>query len=322
MEQLLNRLYYNTETGFLSLDKLYRKAKKQNSKITRRFVQEWLSKQSTGQRTRPRQIKQNLGTIVLPIGGYQADLIFLPKFKRENDGYSTILTLIEVNSREGYAYPLKTKSARSVLDALKRFSQDQKVEKLNTIHTDIGKEFTNKLVQTWFKENGIEHRVSPREQHNHLGIIERFNRTLKQLLIRYRTAKNTNRWIDVLSSFIKNYNSTYHSTIKNEPEEMTLQKQEDFFFNQLFKDFDNRISQINFSSIQRGDLVRIELAKKNIFAKEDVNFSQDIYVVRKVNAKTFRVENLEDPMDTQRIRKDKVLKVNRQTSTRSLRRRS
>ena len=52
-------------------------------------------------------------------------------------------------------------------------------------------------------------------------MVERWNRTLKERMIRYFTAKNTLRYIDVLPSLVKAYNHTRHSSHGNEPANVT-----------------------------------------------------------------------------------------------------
>ena len=55
---------------------------------------------------------------------------------------------------------------------------------------------------------------------NHsLGVIDRFCRTLRNLINKYCTSHKTTRYIDVLPKLIDNYNNKHHSTIKCTPNE-------------------------------------------------------------------------------------------------------
>ena len=59
------------------------------------------------------------------------------------------------------------------------------------------------------------------------GIVERFNRTLGEMIQKYRTLYNTTRYIDVLDDLVKNYNDSYHKGIEstpNEPNEYKIKK--------------------------------------------------------------------------------------------------
>ena len=50
-------------------------------------------------------------------------------------------------------------------------------------------------------------------------VIERFNRTLKNIMWKYFTANNTRFYLDVLDQMVKNYNNKVYSTIKMTPKE-------------------------------------------------------------------------------------------------------
>ena len=50
-------------------------------------------------------------------------------------------------------------------------------------------------------------------------VIERFNRTLKNLMWEYFTANNTRFYLDALDQMVKNYNDKVQSTIKMTPKE-------------------------------------------------------------------------------------------------------
>ena len=50
-------------------------------------------------------------------------------------------------------------------------------------------------------------------------VIERFNRTLKNIMWKYFTANNTRFYLDAVDQMVKNYNEEVHSTIKMTPKE-------------------------------------------------------------------------------------------------------
>ena len=64
--ELLNELYYNESTGFKSVDKLYRKAKKIDSSITLKQVKDYLAQQSTAQITKEVKRNKNFNSIISP----------------------------------------------------------------------------------------------------------------------------------------------------------------------------------------------------------------------------------------------------------------
>ena len=50
-----------------------------------------------------------------------------------------------------------------------------------------------------------------------MGVVERFNRTIRGLINKYLTTYKTTKYIDVLKKIVHNNNTTYHSTIKSSP---------------------------------------------------------------------------------------------------------
>ena len=49
------------------------------------------------------------------------------------------------------------------------------------------------------------------------SVVERWNRTMKNIMRNYFTANNTQKCIDVLPGVVEKYNSTYHRSIKQKP---------------------------------------------------------------------------------------------------------
>jgi transposase InsO family protein len=107
---------------------------------------------------------------------------------------------------------LKSKSGESVFEGIKKlFHKNGKPANLNV---DIGNEFIYSLFKKYCEDNNIEVWFSNPEQDNKNAIIERFHRTLRNMILKYSVAISR-PYIDVLQSLIKNYNCAYHKTIKN-----------------------------------------------------------------------------------------------------------
>ena len=92
--------------------------------------------------------------------------------------------------------------------------KDNAVE-IDSITCDYGKEFVNKNIKKWFEENNIKVFYVNDENHNKLGIINRFHRTLKDKLNKYFIANDDTNWIDIIDNIIKNYNNTRNKGIYN-----------------------------------------------------------------------------------------------------------
>jgi transposase InsO family protein len=144
---------------------------------------------------------------------FQADLADMRNLAPFNDGFSYILTCIDVFSRYAFAVPVKDKRGLTVSAAFGKIFADRTP---NMLQTDRGLEFLNAQVQEVFRKNNVHHYYSLNDDIK-AALVERFNRTLKSRLYRYMTHHRTNRWIDALDDVVKSYNSSYHRSIGTAP---------------------------------------------------------------------------------------------------------
>ena len=77
---------------------------------------------------------------------WQADLVEMQPYEKENKGYKYILTIIDIFSKFAWAVPVKSKQGEDVTAAMKSVLDEGRVPK--NLHVDRGKEFYN-----WHFEN-------------------------------------------------------------------------------------------------------------------------------------------------------------------------
>ena len=145
---LLNEIYTDVKktASFSSAWKLYKAAKKHDSSITLRDVERFLE----GQRSYT--LHRHFNTCfkrrkVLAHGiGYhfQADLIDYAPLKRENNGTTFLLSVIDVFSWYAMLMPLKNKRGDTVCEGLEKIFHHMGAPL--KLQTDKGKEFYNKHV--------------------------------------------------------------------------------------------------------------------------------------------------------------------------------
>jgi len=116
---------------------------------------------------------------------------------------------------------VRTKTGREVRDAFERILSEQLC---NMVHSDKGTEFLNSTFQSTLRRYRIKFYTSKNEDVK-ASVVERFNRTLKQKMYRYFTAKRTSRYVDVLLDFV-HYNNTYHRSIDVAPSEVTADNED------------------------------------------------------------------------------------------------
>lgn len=294
-EALLKKLYYDTKTGLTGVEKLYRKAIETDSSISRSDVKKFIQKQKLSQVfATPRKSKVNF-QITGGLGHYQSDLTFFEQYKRQNSNYSIILTLINVNSKVAYALALKDKSGATMQEALKKLIDQIRTDgrEIHVIQSDLGTEYQNKHVRDYLEKEGIQQTFCQQStvkenEKKCLGVAERFNRTLKALLNRYMELHNTARWLDGLEDALKNYNESFHSTIKMKPIKVDKGKEIEII---AAKQANNaaETQKLKKQAFQAGDQVRLPVKKKQ-FDKEGKNFTDEVFIVDKVNSKTIRVK--------------------------------
>lgn len=258
MDSLLRNLYNDPKTGFIGAKKLYDKANEIDSSIRLKDVREWYSNQIDIQRFQEK--RNNLPQFKITShspDSWQIDLMFWRG--------KTILAVININSRIGYAKMLPNKKAASVLTALTQFI---KIHKSILITGDNGKEFLNETIQSYLKSKKIEHFNNEAGDHNTMGKIERFNRTLKQRLIKMNRALTQK----LLSDVIDNYNSTYHSSTRATPNQMKGKVIEREI------EYNQELSRGVSNEFNKGDSVLYKL-KKGAFDKEAVKWSKTIYEI-------------------------------------------
>lgn len=290
-------LYYDPEQGFLSANKLYAKAKKYG--YTMRNIKDWLKNQETVQLNRPTTSKQEYGKIVSRHVDdiWQADLMDMQKLYKFNSNYKWLLTIIDIYSRYAWMIPLKTKSTSEVRAAMEPLLAESKLQNLTT---DNGKEFTGNEMQTLLRQLNIKHWTHEPGSHNTLGVIERLNKTIRILLNKYFSAFKTRKWLDIIDSINKNYNNTYHDTIRSIPADIFEGKQQ--FSNQPI------FSTIPPTKYKVGDIIRIK-KEKGVFDKIGETYSRMTYTIISKTGNSYKVEN-EDGVELKRtVKSNEILKI-------------
>jgi hypothetical protein len=279
MEELLSKIYYNPLTGFQGLDKLYQKAKLVDKKITKKKVKEWLQAQETDQITKQeKKTKRIFNSIVSPSvkNNFQVDIMYLPNPTQNKFKY--LLTCIDVFSRKAFVEPINTKTAQSALLGFQQIlSRSGNPKNLNV---DAGGEFDNTGFKTYASQKHIVLWFSNPEQENKNSIIERFHRTLRNILLKYETASKK-PYINELQNLIENYNNTKHNTIKATPNEVwDGEKQNTQKINYVVYDF------------VVGDIVRHSVKRERFEkASSTVKYTKELYAISRIEGNGYYLNN-------------------------------
>ena len=144
---------------------------------------------------------------------FAADLVEMQKFAKLNKGYRYLLTCIDIFSKYSWVIPLKDKRGITIKNALEKIFKQTSPKFL---WTDRGTEFYNKQVQDLLNENNIQ-LYSTNNSEIKSSVIERFNRTFKNMMYKKFTENNNKIFYNISDELTNNYNNKYHSTIKMTP---------------------------------------------------------------------------------------------------------
>jgi len=151
--------------------------------------------------------------------GMQIDLMDMSKLATRNKNTHWILCAIDVYSRYAWAFPVKRKTKGMIYECLNQWLQSLP-EPPRRITSDAGTEFTSKKVAELFSQHDITHYVNQAGDKTTTGIVERFNRTLRDLMGRNFTRLGKLHWVQDLSKLVQNYNASVHSTLGATPEDV------------------------------------------------------------------------------------------------------
>jgi hypothetical protein len=220
------------------------------------------------------------------------------------------LLLIDIMSRKAFCYPISGyKNMTKIITAYKKFLSQ--VDRVEAIEGDS--EFASKEFITLNKEKGIRVDTSvAADNHfttgNKLGIIDRFTRTLKENIKKYRESiGKIGNLPNIIQSIINMYNDSPHRGIKgktpnqvwNDTNEQNIQNMKDTISNdKLF----------NKLTIGIGDTVRV-LENKNKFDKGSAQFSKELYEVHDRIGYSFKVKDSDGNVKRRRYKPHELLQV-------------
>ncbi|KAK3102040.1 hypothetical protein FSP39_008318 [Pinctada imbricata] len=226
-EDYLKEIYYNPVNAgsFSGPDKLYRYVKKEGKYVISKYrIRKWLQRQEPYSLQRPlvRKFKRNM-VITLGIDDqWDADLMDMTKFAKENDGYAYILVVIDIFSKYLWLRPTLDKRGESITTAFQAILKEGRQP--TRIRTDKGQEFKSRTFNALLKRNNIEHLYAQNTEIK-ANYAERVIKTVKAKIYRYMTYKQSQRYVDRLEDFNTNYNSTFHRTIDMAPNKVNKSKE-------------------------------------------------------------------------------------------------
>ena len=206
-----------------------------------------------------------------------------------NRGYKYIFTNIDVFSKIAYAFPLKFKKIQDIKPCFEKIFKNNKQK---FIWSDKEPAFLSKEMQLFSKNNNVK--IYHTNSHLKAIVIERFNRSLRELMMKEFVKNNNTRWYNILPKLIKIYNNRFHTTIKTKP--IQVYKNNEKYIKENIYTY-NKTSKIPRYKIN--DLVRISLKRRPVFDKpsSNIKWSEELFKIHSINRSnviSYKIKDLND----------------------------
>ena len=111
-------------------------------------------------------------------------------------------------------------------------------------------------------------------------VIERFNRSLRELMMKELVKNDNTIWYNILPKLIKIYNNKFHNTIKDKL--ININKSNEKYNNNIIYKY-NIKNKIPKSKIN--DIVRISLKRRELFDKpsDNIKWSEELFKIHSIN---------------------------------------
>lgn len=204
----------------------------------------------------------------------QADLVEMIPYRKENKNFRYLLTVINVFTKFAWAKPIKAKTANDVAVAFNSILNSIPYTP-NNLQTDAGKEFFNSKFKKLMLDFNINHYTTYSKLK--ASIVERFNRTIKSKMWKQFSLQGSYKWITIIKDIVKEYNNTYHRTIKMAPNNVKKADEK-----RLLTTVYSNIKTFKRGKFKVNDYVRISY-NPTLFEKGYTpNWSTEIFQIRKV----------------------------------------
>ena len=184
---------------------------------------------------------------------HSCDLVDMQQYSRMNKGFKYMFTNIDVYSKYSWSFPIKSKTIKEIKPCFQKIFKERKPK---FIWSDKESSFFSKEMLKFFEDNNVK--IYHTNSNLKAVVIERFNRSLRELMMKEFVKNNNTVWYNILSKLIKYYNNRYHNTIKKKPFDVD-KSNEKYIKNTIYKNnITNKIPKFKINDIIRISLKRSE----------------------------------------------------------------
>ena len=186
-----------------------------------------------------------------------------------NRGYRYVLVVIANFSKCGWTIPLKNKNTQTITNSFEKITTTSK-RKLNLIEIHRGKDFSKNIFQNFLNNNDVKHY----SRYRSLGsiFVERFNRTIRNLLKKPVFERRDDNWTVMLPTILNQNNNRVHTSTDLTPIQASLKKNEGFVHKILLE----KRKRIH-AKFETHDLIRVADLWKTFSNGDTTNGSYNLY---------------------------------------------
>ncbi len=263
---ILDNLYTDPSSpySFRTPRLLYKAARDQGIKVTKKDVKDYLREQESFTRFKSKRKFSRRPIVAFKRDAlWQSDLATVDNIARYNEGINYILTSVDTLSDSKWFEPVKRKSGQMVTDAFQRLLTRLHPRRPKMLLTDKGLEFYNSTFQNFLEHENILHYSTTTNMK--AAAAERANRSLKSKLYKYMIQNRSWKYLHALPDIEKALNNTINRTIGIPPSKVTPENEKEIFQKRYGKRLGRK--KLKKPSFTLGETVRA-LDEKSAFQKE------------------------------------------------------
>ena len=209
----------------------------------------------------------------------------MQKYSRMNKGFKYIFTNIDIFSKYAWSFPIKSKKISDIKPCFQKIFKERKPKFIWSVKESS---FFSKKMLKFFEDHNIKIYYSNLKA----VVIERFNRSLRELMMKEFVKNNNTIWYNILPKLIKIYNNRFHNAIK--VKRININKSnEKYIKNAIYKyNITNKIPKFRIN-----DIVRISLKRRELFDKPSANIKWSeklfkIHSIDKSNVIAYKIKDM------------------------------
>ena len=275
IDETIAKVFYDSKTGFGSVEDTYQRAHAINPAITRAWVRGWMTKQEIRQHKRPAKNQVNSFVADFPRQEFQVDLLDMGRGMVPRYGF----VCIDIFTKKAFCIPLRHKTPGNTTQALKMVFEELGYP--SSILCDSGTEFKGA-----FAELCKEEMVDIITPITGARFAERFIRTLKNHLIQ-RTRALGGRWSQYVEDVIDKYNDTKHSSTGEKPNQVA-DFEYDFDFVKRAREsmMEHAKFPVKHPPLAVGDRVKMRIKPSKFYKETFISWSKQVYTIERIDAES------------------------------------